>query len=75
MNLTLRILVSQLKTVARSRWVIGYGVLLLCGTALLLRFGGSGDGPLSNVADLPTLHIAALLGINHHASGNGGLSW
>ena len=55
MNLTARVLVSQLKNVARSRWVIGYGLLLLLCTGLLLRFGGTGDRALLSLLNVVLL--------------------
>jgi Cu-processing system permease protein len=55
MNLTARVLVSQLKNVARSRWVIGYGLLLLLSTGLLLRFGGTGDRALLSLLNVVLL--------------------
>ena len=39
----LKILRYQLRDVLRSRWVIGYTLLLLAATELLFRFGGSGE--------------------------------
>jgi Cu-processing system permease protein len=38
------VFLSQLRNVARSRWILGYGILLAALTELLLRFGGSGGG-------------------------------
>jgi Cu-processing system permease protein len=55
MNLTVRVLSSQLRNVARSRWVIGYGLLLLAGTELLLRFGGSGERALLSLLNVVLL--------------------
>lgn len=39
----LKILRYQLRDVLRSRWVIGYTLLLLAATELLFQFGGSGE--------------------------------
>jgi len=55
MNLTLRVLSSQLRNVARSRWVIGYLLLLLAGTTLLLRFGGTGERALLSLLNVVLL--------------------
>jgi Cu-processing system permease protein len=55
MNVTLRVLSSELRNVARSRWVIGYALLLLAGTILLLRFGGSGERALLSLLNLVLL--------------------
>ncbi len=55
MNLTVRVLGAQLRNVARSRWIIGYGLLLLAGTALLLRFGGTGERALLSLLNVVLL--------------------
>jgi Cu-processing system permease protein len=41
----------------RSRWVAGYGLLLLLATGLLLRFGGSGDRALLSLLNVVLLLI------------------
>lgn len=55
MNLTTRVMISQLKNVGRSRWVIGYALLLLLGTELLLRFGGTGERALLSLLNVVLL--------------------
>lgn len=55
MNLTTRVLVSQLRNVGRSRWVVGYTLLLLLGTGLLLRFGGTGERALLSLLNVVLL--------------------
>lgn len=47
---------SQLRNVLRSRWILGYGLLLFGLTFLLLRFGGSGER-----AVLSLLNVVLLL--------------
>lgn len=50
-----KVLVSQLRNVARSRWMLGYAILLLAGTELLLRFGGSGERALLSMLNVVLL--------------------
>ncbi|MGE0439934.1 MAG: ABC transporter permease subunit [Gemmatimonadales bacterium] len=50
-----RVLGSQLRNVIRSRWIVGYTVLLLVATVLLLRFGGSGTRALLSLVNLVLL--------------------
>lgn len=55
MNVTRTVLVSQLRNVARSRWVLGYGILLGLLTWLLLQFGGSGERALLSLLNVVLL--------------------
>lgn len=50
-----KVLVSQLRNVARSRWIAGYAVLLFAMTELLLRFGGSGERALLSLLNVVLL--------------------
>lgn len=47
-----KVLVSQLRNVGRSRWILGYWLLLLVLTELLLRFGGSGERTLLSLLNV-----------------------
>lgn len=49
------VLGSQLRNVARSRWIVGYLALLLGLTTLLLRFGGSGERALLSLLNVVLL--------------------
>lgn len=42
----------QLKAVVRSRWIVGYAVLLLGASLLLIQFGGSGARALLSLVNL-----------------------
>jgi Cu-processing system permease protein len=55
MSATGKVLGAQLRNVARSRWVVGYTVLLLAATELMLRFGGSGERALLSLVNLVLL--------------------
>ena len=55
MNLTGRVLLSKLRNVVRSRWMLGYAVILLGLTELLLRFGGSGERALLSLFNVVLL--------------------
>ena len=50
-----KVLASQLRNVARSRWILGYTILLLLTTELLLRFGGSGERALLSLLNVVLL--------------------
>jgi Cu-processing system permease protein len=50
-----KVLASQLRNVARSRWILGYGILLALLTWLLLRFGGSGERALLSLLNVVLL--------------------
>jgi Cu-processing system permease protein len=50
-----KVLVSQLRNVARSRWILGYGLLLALLTWLLLQFGGSGERALLSLLNVVLL--------------------
>lgn len=50
-----KVLMAQLRNVARSRWIAGYAVLLLLATGLLLRFGGSGERALLSLLNVVLL--------------------
>jgi Cu-processing system permease protein len=50
-----KVLMSQLRNVARSRWMLGYTVILLATTELLLRFGGSGERALLSLLNVVLL--------------------
>lgn len=50
-----KVLLSQVRNVARSRWMLGYGLLLLGLTTLLLRFGGSGERALLSLLNVVLL--------------------
>jgi Cu-processing system permease protein len=49
------VLGSQIRNVTRSRWLIGYGILLFLATSLLLRFGGSGTRALLSLVNVVLL--------------------
>ncbi len=55
MSMARKVLASQLRNVARSRWILGYGLLLLAATELLLRFGGSGERALLSLLNIVLL--------------------
>ncbi len=55
MRTTWKVLLSQLRNVARSRWILGYAALLLGTTELLLRFGGSGERALLSLLNVVLL--------------------
>lgn len=46
---------SQFRNVMRSRWILGYLLLLLLATGLLLRFAGSGDRALLSLLNVVLL--------------------
>lgn len=50
-----KVLGSQLRNVMRSRWILGYGVILLGVTQLLLAFGGSGERALLSLLNVVLL--------------------
>lgn len=50
-----QVLAAQVRNVLRSRWLIGYTVLLFAATALLLRFGGSGSRALLSLVNVVLL--------------------
>jgi Cu-processing system permease protein len=50
-----KVLASQLRNVARSRWILGYGLLLALLTWLLLQFGGSGERALLSLLNVVLL--------------------
>lgn len=50
-----KVLASQLRNVARSPWIVGYFLLLLATTELLLRFGGSGERALLSLLNVVLL--------------------
>jgi len=55
MNTAGKVLVSQLRNVVRSRWMLGYAGLLLATTELMLRFGGSGERALLSLLNVVLL--------------------
>ena len=55
MSTARKVLGSQLRNVARSRWIVGYAVLLATLTWLLLRFGGSGERALFSLLNVVLL--------------------
>lgn len=55
-----KVLSSQLRNVARSRWIVGYALLLLATTELLLRFGGSGERALLSLLNVVLLLLPLL---------------
>lgn len=55
MTLAGRVLSAELRNVVRSRWVIGYVLLLLAGTELLVRFGGTGERALLSLFNVVLL--------------------
>lgn len=55
MRTTATVLISQLRNVARSRWILGYGLLLALLTWLLLQFGGSGERALLSLLNVVLL--------------------
>lgn len=50
-----RVLGSQIRNVTRSRWLIGYALLLVAATTMLLRFGGSGTRALLSLVNVVLL--------------------
>lgn len=50
-----KVLGSQLRNVMRSRWVLGYALLLFGMTELLLQFGGSGERALLSLLNVVLL--------------------
>ena len=50
-----KVLASQLRNVARSPWLIGYTLLLLATTEMLLGFGGSGERALLSLLNVVLL--------------------
>jgi Cu-processing system permease protein len=50
-----KVLVSQLRNVLRSRWILGYVLLLLGMTSLLLRFGGTGERAILSLLNVVLL--------------------
>jgi Cu-processing system permease protein len=52
-----RVLGSQLRNVIRSRWLIGYALLLLAASSLLLQFGGTGARALLSLVNVVLLLI------------------
>jgi hypothetical protein len=50
-----RVMTSQLRNVARSRWIAGYAILLALLTWMLLRFGGSGERALLSLLNVVLL--------------------
>lgn len=57
-----RLLVSELRNVARSRWLVVYGLLLLGLTDLLFRFGGSGPRVVLSLTNV-VLALVPLVGL------------
>ncbi|NOT08997.1 MAG: ABC transporter permease subunit [Gemmatimonadales bacterium] len=55
MRIVRKILASELRNVARSRWMVGYALLLLGFTSLLLRFGGTGERALLSLLNVVLL--------------------
>jgi len=55
MSTTGKVLASQLRNVARSRWITGYAILLALLTWMLLRFGGSGERALLSLLNVVLL--------------------
>jgi Cu-processing system permease protein len=49
------VLAAQLRNVLRSRWIVGYALVLLAATWLLLRFGGSGTRALLSLVNVVLL--------------------
>jgi Cu-processing system permease protein len=50
-----KVMASQLRNVARSRWIAGYAILLALLTWLLLRFGGTGERALLSLLNVVLL--------------------
>jgi Cu-processing system permease protein len=50
-----KVLLSQLRNVLRSRWILGYALLLLGLTSLLLRFGGTGERAILSLLNVVLL--------------------
>jgi Cu-processing system permease protein len=57
-----RLLLSELRNVGRSRWLIAYAVVLLGLTDLLFRFGGSGERVLLSLTNV-ILALVPLVGL------------
>ena len=65
MSTVATVLASQLRNVARSRWIAVYAVTLLAITGLLLRFGGTGERALVSLLNVILLLlplVAAVFG-------------
>ena len=50
-----QVLAAQIRNVLRSRWLVGYALLLFLATVLLLRFGGSGTRALLSLVNVVLL--------------------
>jgi Cu-processing system permease protein len=57
MSPTWKIGVTHAKNVGRSRWLLGYGALLLVVTILLAQFGGSGNRALLSLVNVVLLLV------------------
>lgn len=57
-----RLLISELRNVTRSRWLVAYAVVLLGLTDLLFRFGGSGDRVVLSLTSV-ILALVPLVGL------------
>lgn len=51
-SVTARVVGSQLRNVARSRWLLGYGLFFLLATDALLRFGDGGGKALLSLVNV-----------------------
>lgn len=57
MRTTLKILRYELQNVRRSRWIAGYGLLLLLLTDALLRFGGGGPRAVLSLSNVVLVFV------------------
>lgn len=57
MRVAWKVFRAQLRNAMRSRWILGYGLLLLLATGLLLRFGGSGERALLSLLNVVLLLV------------------
>ncbi len=57
MNATMKVLHYELQNVRRSRWILGYGLLLLLLTDALLRFGGGGPRAVLSLSNVVLVFV------------------
>jgi len=57
MNKLFHIIKSELKSLLRGKWVMGYGLIFLALTDVLLRFGGGGPETLLSLSNVMLLFI------------------
>ena len=57
MTVALKVLTEELRNLRRSRWVIGYAVLLLLISDALLRFGGGGTSAIISLLNVVLIMV------------------